>query len=106
MIRVILPAHLRTLARLSAPDVELDIEGNVTIDAVLTALEAKHPMLAGTIRDHQTKQRRPYVRFFACGEDWSFAGVREKLPETIADGTEPFLVVGAVAGGRYPARMP
>jgi hypothetical protein len=98
MIRVLLPAHLRTLARHDG-EVELQIEGPVTQRAVLNALEARFPMLRGAIRDHQTQQRRAFVRFFACEEDLSHESPDAPLPEAVAAGTEPFMVVGAVAGG-------
>ena len=97
-IRVVLPAHLRTLARLQG-DVMLDVDGAVTQRSVLDALEARYPMLRGTLRDHTTKLRRPFVRFFACSEDLSHESPDAPLPEAVADGTEPFLVVGAIAGG-------
>ncbi len=98
MIRVVLPQHLRTLARVGA-EVKLDVEGPVTQRAVLDALEARYPMLRGTIRDHGTHQRRAFVRFFACGEDLSHEPPDAPLPEAVATGAEPFLVVGAIAGG-------
>jgi hypothetical protein len=98
MIRVILPTHLRTLARLDG-EVQLDVEGPVTQRAVLDALEARYPMLRGTIRDHGTHQRRAFVRFFACAQDLSHASPDAPLPEAVAMGAEPFLVVGAMAGG-------
>jgi hypothetical protein len=98
MIRVELPAHLRTLARVEG-EVALDVEGPVTIASVLTALEARFPMLQGTLRDQVTKERRPYVRFFAAGEDLSHEPVNTPLPDAVASGGEPFLVVGAIAGG-------
>jgi hypothetical protein len=98
MIRVILPAHLRTLAR-SGGEVELEVEGPVTQRTVLDALEVRYPMLCGTIRDHVTQQRRPFVRFFGCGEDLSHESPDAPLPEAIASGAEPFLLVGAIAGG-------
>ena len=98
MIRVILPAHLRTLAKV-AGEVQLEVEGPVTQRSVLDALEARYPMLCGTIRDHVTKQRRPFVRFFACGEDLSHDSPDAPLPDAVASGAEPFLLVGAIAGG-------
>ena len=98
MIRVILPAHLRTLAKV-AGEVQLDVEGPVTQRSVLDALEARYPMLCGTIRDHITQQRRPFVRFFACEEDLSHESPDSALPDAVASGTEPFLLVGAIAGG-------
>ena len=98
MIRVVLPAHLRTLAQVSG-EVRLAVEGPVTQRSVLDALEAQYPMLCGTIRDHVTKQRRPFVRFFACEEDLSHESPDAPLPEAVATGAEPFLLVGAIAGG-------
>jgi len=98
MIRVVLPAHLRTLSR-SGGEVELEVEGPVTQRSVLDALEARYPMLCGTIRDHVTQQRRPFVRFFACGEDLSHESPDAPLPAAVASGAEPFLLVGAIAGG-------
>ena len=98
MIRVDLPAHLRTLARVPG-EVSVDVRGAVTIGAVLDALEASYPVLRGTIRDHVTQKRRPFVRFFACEEDWSHEGPDTPLPDAVAAGSEPFLVVGAMAGG-------
>ena len=98
MIRVILPAHLRTLAKVSG-EVQLEVEGPVTQRSVLDALEARYPMLCGTIRDHVTQQRRPFVRFFACEEDLSHDPPDAPLPEAVASGAEPFLLVGAIAGG-------
>ena len=98
MIRVDLPAHLRTLARVHG-EVSVDVHGAVTIGAVLDALEASYPVLRGTIRDHVTQKRRPFVRFFACEEDWSHEGPDTPLPAAVAAGSEPFLVVGAMAGG-------
>jgi molybdopterin synthase sulfur carrier subunit len=98
MIRVWLPAHLRTLARVEG-EVELEVRGEVTQRAVLDALEARYPMLCGTIRDHVTLERRPFVRFFACAEDLSHESPDAPLPDSVATGAEPFLVVGATAGG-------
>jgi molybdopterin synthase sulfur carrier subunit len=98
MIRVILPAHLRTLARVDG-EVTLDVEGEVTQRSVLDALEARYPMLRGTIRDQVTQQRRAFVRFFACEEDLSHEPPEAPLPDAVALGAEPFLVVGAMAGG-------
>jgi hypothetical protein len=98
MIRVILPHHLRTLARVGA-EVEIEIEGPVTQRSVINALEARYPMLAGTIREHGTQQRRPFLRFFACKEDVSHEPPDAPLPDAVASGTEPFLVIGAIAGG-------
>jgi len=98
MIRVMLPAHLRNLARVGA-EVQLEIAGPVTQRSVVDALEARYPMLQGTIRDHVTKQRRPFLRFFACEEDLSHEGIDAPLPEAVAKGEEPLLIVGAIAGG-------
>ena len=99
MIRILLPVHLRTLARVSSSEVKLDVEGPVTQRAVLDALEARYPMLRGTMRDQATGRRRPFVRFFACEEDLSHESPDAPLPDAVAAGTEPFLVVGAIAGG-------
>jgi molybdopterin converting factor small subunit len=98
MIRVELPAHLRTLARVDG-EVKLEIEGQVTQRSVLDALEARYPMLRGTIRDHVTQQRRAFVRFFACAQDLSHDSPDAPLPDAVAVGAEPLLVVGAIAGG-------
>lgn len=98
MIRVVLPAHLRTLARVNG-EVQLDVEGPVTQRAVLDALEATYPMLCGTVRDRVTQQRRPFVRFFACEEDLSHAAPDAALPDAVATGAEPLLIIGAMAGG-------
>ena len=98
MIRVVLPAHLRTLAQV-AGEVEIEVVGPVTQRSILDALEARYPMLQGTIRDHVTQQRRAFVRFFACEEDWSHESPDAPLPDAVASGIEPFLVVGAIAGG-------
>jgi molybdopterin converting factor small subunit len=98
MIRVVLPTHLRKLAHVER-EVALDVEGAITQRAVLDALEARYPMLRGTIRDQVTKRRRPFVRFFACQEDLSNEAPDVLLPEAVATGAEPFLVVGAMAGG-------
>ena len=98
MVRVELPAHLRTLARVGT-EVSLDVPGPVTQASVLDALEAAYPVLCGTVRDHVTHKRRPFVRFFACGEDLSHIQPDAPLPEPIVRGDEPFLIVGAVAGG-------
>lgn len=98
MIRVVLPAHLRTLARVEG-EVTLAVEGQVTQRSVLDALETRYPMLRGTLRDHVTQQRRPFVRFFACEQDLSHESPDAPLPDAVATGAEPFLVVGAIAGG-------
>jgi len=98
-IRVVLPFHLRNLARVSDSEVELEVASPITVRAVLDALEAKHPVLRGTIRDHGTLKRRPFIRFFACKEDLSLEPPETVLPEEVINGTEPFLVVGAMAGG-------
>jgi len=98
MIRVVLPYHLRNLARVEG-EVELDVASPVTVRGILEALEARHPVLRGTIRDHGTLKRRPFIRFFACKEDLSLEPPETQLPEDIATGAEPFLIVGAMAGG-------
>jgi len=98
MIRVVLPAHLRSLARVEG-EVDLPVEGEVTQNSVLDALEARYPVLRGTIRDQVTHQRRPFVRFFACQEDLSHDSPDTPLPDAVARAEEPFLVVGAIAGG-------
>jgi molybdopterin synthase sulfur carrier subunit len=98
MIRVVLPAHLRLLAGVNG-EVALRVEGRVTIASVLDAMEAEYPMLRGTIRDQVTRQRRPFVRFFACEEDWSHQSPDTPLPDAVASGSEPLLLVGAIAGG-------
>ena len=100
-IRVVIPPHLRTLAKITASGSELQLEvaGPVTQRSVLDALEAQYPMLCGTIRDHVSKQRRPFLRFFACEEDLSHEPPDAPLPDAVAAGKEPFLIVGAIAGG-------
>ena len=102
-IRVVLPQHLQTLARVADREVSIAIEDTVTVGAILDAIEARFPQLRGTIRDHGSVsgpgKRRPFVRFFACEEDWSHAPPGDPLPAAVADGREPFLVVGAMAGG-------
>lgn len=98
MIRVVLPPHLRTLAHVGM-EVSVDVQGTITQRSVLDALEASYPMLCGTIRDHDTKERRPFLRFFVCGEDWSHESPDNPLPQDVARGKEPFLVIGAIAGG-------
>jgi len=98
MIRVTLPAHLRTLAH-SGSEVQLEIIGPVTQRSILDALEARYPMLRGTIRDHVSLQRRPFLRFFACAEDYSHESPDTPLPAEVASGAEPFMIVGAIAGG-------
>jgi len=98
MIRIVLPHHLRTLARVS-DEVQLELNGSATIRSVLDALEAKYPMLQGTIRDHGTLKRRPMVRFFVGGEDLSHESPDTPLPDAIANGREPFFIMGAIAGG-------
>jgi sulfur-carrier protein len=98
MIRVVLPPHLRTLAHVGM-EVSIDVQGAITQRSVLDALEASYPMLCGTIRDHDTKERRPFLRFFVCGEDWSHESPDDPLPQDVARGKEPFLVIGAIAGG-------
>jgi sulfur-carrier protein len=98
MIQVVLPAHLRTLARVDG-DVGLEVQGEATQRSLLDALETKYPMLQGTIRDHVTRERRPYIRFFACSEDLSHQSPDAPLPDQVVAGTEPFFIVGAIAGG-------
>jgi molybdopterin synthase sulfur carrier subunit len=98
MIRVILPHHLRTLAHVGA-ELELEVKGPVTQRSVLDTLEACYPMLRGTIREHDTQQRRPFLRFFACEEDLSHESPDAPLPDAVASGAEPFLIIGAIAGG-------
>jgi sulfur-carrier protein len=98
MVRVVLPYHLRNLAKV-ADEVQVEVDGPVTIRSVLDALEESYPMLRGTIRDHVTGKRRPFLRFFACQEDLSHGSQDESLPEAVANGAEPFLVLGAIAGG-------
>jgi sulfur-carrier protein len=97
-VRVVLPAHLRTLARVGG-ELKLEVAGPVTQRTVLDALEAAHPMLCGTIRDHTTKERRAFLRFFACEEDFSNESPDAPLPEAVATGAEPLLIIGAMAGG-------
>ena len=98
MIRVELPPHLRGLARISG-EVQLEIQGPATLRSVLDALESRYPMLSGTIRDHVTQTRRPFLRIFACGEDLSHEQPDAPLPDAVASGAEPLLIVGAIAGG-------
>ncbi|HZI31733.1 MAG TPA: MoaD/ThiS family protein [Candidatus Binatia bacterium] len=98
MIRVVLPFHLRNLARVDG-EVQLEVKEPVTLGAVLDAIEARYPVLQGTIRDHGTLKRRPFVRFFACKEDFSAEPLETRLPDAIVKGEEPFLVIGAIAGG-------
>jgi sulfur-carrier protein len=98
MIRVVLPPHLRTLAKVGS-EVEIEVEGQVTQRSILDALEARYPMLQGTIRDHTTQERRAFLRFFVCAEDWSHESPDKLLPEEIANGKEPFFIIGAIAGG-------
>ena len=98
MIRVILPHHLRTLARVG-DEVQVDLTAPATVRALVDALESHYPMLRGTIRDHGTQKRRPLVRFFACGEDVSHESPDFQLPDPIAKGSEPFIILGAIAGG-------
>jgi sulfur-carrier protein len=98
MIRVVLPFHLRNLAKVGS-EVQVSITGEATVQSILDAIEEHYPMLAGTIRDHDTKQRRPFLRFYASGEDLSLASPYTRLPEKVIAGEEPFLVIGAIAGG-------
>ena len=99
MIRVVLPFHLRNLARIADSEVQIDVAASVTVTAVLDAIEAKYPALRGTIRDHGTLKRRPFIRFFACKEDLSLDLPDTQLPAEVVSGKEPFLIVGAMAGG-------
>lgn len=98
MIRIVLPFHLKNLARMEG-EVQLEVSSPVTIGAVLDAIEARHPALRGTIRDHGTLKRRPFVRYFVCKEDWSLEPADKLLPEEIISGKEPLLIIGAMAGG-------
>lgn len=98
MIRVVLPAHLRTLAKVDG-EVQLEVQGEATMRSVLDALEDRYPVLRGTIRDHGTLQRRPFLRYFVCAEDWSLEPPDTTLPEAVVNGIEPFYVIGAIAGG-------
>ncbi len=98
MIRVALPYHLRNLGNIDS-EVQLEVSGDITIHTILSALEARYPMLAGTIRDHTTKQRRPFLRYYVCGEDLSLQSPDAPLPSPISSGEEPFVILGAIAGG-------
>ena len=98
MIRVVLPYHLRNLAQ-AGSEVQIDVEGPVTVRSVLDALESRYPMLRGTIRDHDTLQRRPFLRFFACEQDLSHDPADNPLPDRVASGEDPFIIIGAIAGG-------
>src|SRR4051794_26626435 len=98
MIRIVLPHHLRTLARVGS-EVELELNGSASVQSVLDLLESRYPVLRGTIRDHVSQKRRPLVRFFACGEDISHEAADAPLPDAIAKGAEPFFIMGAIAGG-------
>ena len=97
-IRVVLPQHLRTLAHVGS-EVQLDLDGQVTVRSILEALERQYPVLRGTIRDHVTLERRPFLRFFACSEDWSHEPPDTPLPKEVCSGAEPFMIIGAIAGG-------
>ena len=99
MIRVVLPAHLRTLARVGNDEVQVEVNGQPTLGAVLDAIETSYPVLRGTIRDYGTSKRRPFVRFFACEQDFSHEAPNTPLPDAVIKGKEPFLVIGATAGG-------
>ncbi len=99
MIRVTLPGHLRNLAKITESEVAFDLQGPITQHAILSALEARYPVLGGAIRDHGTLKRRPFIRYFACGEDLSHDPPDAPLPDEIANGKEPFMVIGAIAGG-------
>ena len=98
MIRLVLPQHLHNLAHISR-EIEIQVEGPATVGSVLDSLEERYPMLRGTIRDHRTKERRPFIRFFACGQDWSHETADALLPEEVSNGEEPLRIVGAMAGG-------
>ncbi len=98
MIRVVLPYHLKTLAHITS-EIQLNVAGTPTLSSVLDAIENQYPMLRGTIRDHVTHQRRPFLRYFACEEDLSLAPPDTRLPDAVISGTEPFLIIGAIAGG-------
>lgn len=98
MVRVVLPTHLKTLAHVNS-EVTVEVKGKVTQKSVLDAVEARYPMLTGTIREHVTQKRRPFLRFFACGEDLSHEPPDAPLPQAVASGKEPFLIIGSVAGG-------
>ncbi len=98
MIRVVLPYHLRNLAQVSG-EVSLEVPGQVTMRSILDALEARYPVLCGTIRDHGCIKRRPLIRFFVCEQDWSYEEPETPLPEAVASGREPFFIIGAIAGG-------
>ncbi len=98
MIRVVLPYHLQKLAH-SAAEVQVPVEGAITMRSVIDAIELNFPTLRGTIRDYATDQRRPFLRFFVCGEDWSLQPLAKELPEQVISGKEPFLIIGAIAGG-------
>ena len=99
MIRVVLPQHLRTLAKVDGAEIQLDLDGTVTRNSVLDALEARYPMLCGAIRDHETRKRRPLVRFFACEEDVTHDPDDTPLPAAVTTGEDPFIIIGAIAGG-------
>jgi hypothetical protein len=99
MIRVVLPYHLRTLARIEEDEIQLDVPAPTTLNAALDAVEARYPVLRGAIRDHSSLRRRPFIRFFACREDWSHESPDAPLPDAISDGSEPLMIVGAMAGG-------
>ena len=101
-IRVLLPHHLRTLACVEGSEVQIEVNGSVTQRSILDALESRYPVLQGTIRDHTTLERRPFLRFFACERDISHESADTPLPDAIATGTEPFLIIGAIAGGCCP----
>lgn len=98
MIRVVLPYHLQNLAR-SGSEVLVSVDGPATVSSLIDALEARYPALKGTVRDYGTNQRRPFLRFFVCGEDWSLESLDNPLPEKVIKGEEPFLIIGAIAGG-------
>jgi len=99
MIRVVLPYHLRTLARIDEAEIQLDVPAPITLNAALDAVEARYPVLRGAIRDHSSLRRRPFIRFFACRDDWSHEPPDAPLPDAISNGSEPLMIVGAIAGG-------
>jgi hypothetical protein len=99
MIRVVLPYHLRTLARIEGDEIQIEAADRVTLGSVIDAIEARYPVLRGTIRDHGSGQRRPFIRFFACKEDWSHESPTTELPDPVVRGIEPLMIIGAISGG-------